>query len=189
MITVFLDRDGTLGGEGGVVHPFTFTLYSCSAPAIKLFNQSGMKTFLFTNQSGIGSGKFSEETFLAGCEMMHEELKKNEAFLDGVYYCPHKPEDHCDCRKPQTKLLEEAAKEYQLDLSQCYVVGDRLTDMLVAERAGLKKVLVRTGWGEKSLYGYHEEKLKRIKINFIADDVLKAAEWIVRDSKTKTYIT
>jgi D-glycero-D-manno-heptose 1,7-bisphosphate phosphatase len=107
MIGVFVDRDGTIGGEGGGVHPLEFSLYDYSGRAINLLNEQGIKVYLFTNQSWIGMGKFTEETFLEGCEKMKKELEKSNAFLNGIYYCPHKPEDDCKCRKPQTSLLGE----------------------------------------------------------------------------------
>jgi D-glycero-D-manno-heptose 1,7-bisphosphate phosphatase len=111
MIGVFLDRDGTIGGDGGGVHPLEFSLYEYSSKAIRLLNKKGLKVFLFTNQSWIGMGKFTEQTFLEGCKEVEKELEKNKAFLDGIYYCPHRPEDNCTCRKPQTTLLEKAKVE------------------------------------------------------------------------------
>lgn len=181
MIAVFLDRDGTIGGDGGGIHPFEFELYEYAAQSIRILNNAGIKVLLFTNQSWIGMGKFSEEIFLKGFELMKKQLEDQHAFLDGLYYCPHKPEDGCLCRKPKTTLLFEAQKEFGLDFSHCYVVGDRLSDLVAAENIGSKKILVKTGRGEKTLVTHNKKASEKLRIDFIADDVLSAAEWIVKD--------
>ena len=183
MIGVFLDRDGTIGGDGGGIHPLEFRLYTYSAKAINLLNKKGLKVFLFTNQSWIGMGKFTEKTFLQGCKELEKELENNNAYLDGIYYCPHKVEDNCNCRKPQTTLLEKAKIENNLNLSKCYIIGDRLSDMFSAENVGAKKVLVKTGRGLKSFKELSNGTSERLKVNYVADNVLTAVEWILTDLK------
>ena len=69
---------------------------------------------------------------------MNKELEKNNAYLDGIYYCPHKPADNCKCRKPQTTLLEKAKEDNNLDLNKCYIIGDRLSDVLSAQKCWSK---------------------------------------------------
>jgi HAD superfamily hydrolase (TIGR01662 family) len=95
MKAVFLDRDGTMGGTGGGVHLFEFTLYDFTASSIKLLNSLGIKVFLFTNQSRVGRGYFTEEDLLKGFQIMEKQLEENFAFLDGIFYCPHKPNTGC----------------------------------------------------------------------------------------------
>nr|WP_144923970.1 HAD-IIIA family hydrolase [Paenibacillus bovis] len=168
MIGVFLDRDGTIGGDGGGVHPLEFRLYEYSAKSINLLNRNGLKVYLFTNQSWIGMGKFTEQTFLQGCIELEKELEKDNAYLDGIYYCPHKPGDHCNCRKPQTTLLEKAKIDNDLDLNKCYIIGDRLSDMVSAESVGAKKVLVKTGRGLKTLKDLPSSTSAKFKINYVA---------------------
>lgn len=180
MIGVFLDRDGTIGGDGGGVHPFEFTLYDFSAEAIKRLNEKGIKVYLFTNQSWIGMGRFSEETFLEGTDKLMEALKEKNAFLDGIYYCPHTPEENCECRKPQPTLLQQAQKEHNLDLTKCYIVGDRWSDMVSAANVGSKKILVKTGRGLQSL---QDQSNKQIALDHVADNVLDATQWILSDLK------
>jgi D-glycero-D-manno-heptose 1,7-bisphosphate phosphatase len=185
MMGVFLDRDGTIGGNGGGIHPFEFALYDFSSKAIRLLNNSGIKVFLFTNQSWIGMGKFTEEIFLEGCNKMRNELEQNGARLDEIYYCPHKPEDNCECRKPKPTLLIKAKEEYKLDLENCYIVGDRLSDMQSAKNVGAKKILVKTGRGKKSIEELNQVS-NNLMIEYIADNLLSAVEWILVDSKLKS---
>lgn len=181
MKAVFLDRDGTLGGDGGGVHPDEFTLYKQSAEAIRILNQAGIRVFLFTNQSRVGRGFFTEEELLMGFQRMEGTLSEKGAFLDGVYYCPHAPEEKCVCQKPEIGLLLQAKEDHGLDLANSYIVGDTgASDMVAADRAGMKKVLVRTGWGEGSLTTFRAAWAE-IYPDCIAENILEAAQWIVRD--------
>ncbi|WP_316572400.1 HAD-IIIA family hydrolase [Neobacillus sp. YIM B06451] len=180
MIGVFLDRDGTIGGHGGGIHPADFTLYDFSVKAIKLLNDWEVKVFLFTNQSWIGMGKFTENDLIEGFNTINQSLAKEKATLDGIYYCPHKSTDNCECRKPNPTLLIRAKKEYNLDLNKCYVVGDRLADIYSAKNVGAKGILVETGRGVKSLQEMHSKGID-LKIDFLAKDVLTATHWILKD--------
>jgi histidinol phosphatase-like enzyme len=97
--------------------------------------------------------------------------------LDGVYYCPHNSADGCDCRKPRTGMLEQAAREHLLDLTRSYVVGDRYGDMELAFRAGCRAVFVRSGYGlgEET---WHAKDWPR-QPDAVADDLLRAVDWIL----------
>ncbi|MFC4559206.1 D-glycero-alpha-D-manno-heptose-1,7-bisphosphate 7-phosphatase [Virgibacillus kekensis] len=192
MKAVFLDRDGTMGGTGGGMHPFDFSMYDFTPNAIKVLNNLRIKVFLFANQIRVGRGYFTEEELLEGFRLMEEDLRKHSAYLDGIFYCPHKPEDHCVCQKPNIGLLLQAKEMHNLELEECYVVGDTGdSDMLAAEKAGAKKVLVKTGWGEGSLTKYREN-WKRIEPDFIANDLLEAVNWIstdIRDSSPSSFFS
>ncbi|QHJ71305.1 D-glycero-alpha-D-manno-heptose-1,7-bisphosphate 7-phosphatase [Planococcus halotolerans] len=178
---VFLDRDGTIGGTGGGMHPFEFQLYDFAPVAIKTLNDLGIKVFLFTNQTRVGRGFFTEKVLLKGFKLMEEELARHDAFLDGIYYCPHNPEEGCTCQKPNIGLLLQAKEEHGLNLEACYIVGDTGgSDMLAASKAGTKMVLVRTGWGEGSLTKYRSHWLG-IDPDYVAKDLLEAVEWISLD--------
>ncbi|WP_113929153.1 HAD-IIIA family hydrolase [Bacillus sp. P14.5] len=183
MRAVFLDRDGTIGGTGGGMHPDEFTLYDFSPQSIKSLNQSGLKVFLFTNKTRVGRGYFSEEQLLNGFERIKSELKSHSAFLDDIFYCPHKPDDGCTCQKPRIGLLMEAQRKYNLRLEQCYIVGDTgSSDMIAANTAGARKVLVKTGWGMNSLTT-HRHTWEGVQPDFIAEDLVGAVNWIVNDFK------
>jgi len=88
VVGVFIDRDGTISGTGGGVHPFEFSMYDFSPQSIKLLNDLGVKVFLFTNQTRIGRGYFTESELLEGFEKLKKDLAKHSAFLDDVFYCP-----------------------------------------------------------------------------------------------------
>lgn len=185
MKAVFLDRDGTIGGTGGGVHPFEFSLYEFAPDAIKVLNDLELKVFLYTNQTRVGRGYFTEAELIKGFEIMKEDLVKQSAFLDDIFYCPHKPEDGCECQKPKIGLLIKAKEKYNLNLNECYVVGDTgNSDMLAANLAGTKKVLVKTGWGEGSLTT-HRENWKDVEPDYIANDLVDAVSWISNDLKRK----
>jgi histidinol-phosphate phosphatase family protein len=177
---VFLDLQGTLGGEGlGDIRDFTF--YPFAIPAIKMLNDSGLLAIVVTNQTRIARGMYSYEYFLGRMATLKEELKSGEAWLDAVYCCPHLPEDGCSCMKPKPGLLLKAQKDFNLDLSHCYVIGDRGDwDMVLASNAGCQGILVRTGLGEGSL-GEYRYTWADVNPDFIADDILHAVKWITSD--------
>lgn len=137
---VFIDRDGTIGGTGHFIHPRDFVLYQGAQESIKRLKKAGLKVFAFTNQTRISSGEVTEEEF--------KSQFKAYGF-DDSYICPHGKHEGCKCRKPSPGMLFAAAEKYGLDLYRCVVicdVGD--ADMLAANSAGAKKVLVRTRKGE-----------------------------------------
>jgi D-glycero-D-manno-heptose 1,7-bisphosphate phosphatase len=112
---------------------------------------------------------------------MSSELVSAGARLDGVYFCPHVPSDECNCRKPRTGMLEQAARELRLDLKSSFVVGDRHSDVELAHRAGARSILVRTGYGEGEL-AWHAKDWPR-QPEFVAADLLDAVNWILKEIK------
>ena len=140
---VFLDRDGTMAKD---VHycrrPQDFELFPDVAKAIKLLNERGFKVIVVTNQSGIARGYFTEETLGEIHEKMAGELAEEGARVDAIRYCPHHPDDGCECRKPKPKMLLEAASELEVDLTHSYVVGDLHADIELGKRAGCKTILI-----------------------------------------------
>jgi D-glycero-D-manno-heptose 1,7-bisphosphate phosphatase len=144
---VFLDRDGTvihdrhyLGDPSGV------ELIAGAASAIARLNAAGVPVILVTNQSGIGRGMFGESDYLAVHRRLEEVLAEHGARLDGVYHCPHAPDDGpgCDCRKPAAGLFLRAAHDHGLDLARSSYIGDRARDVAPAARFGGLPVLVRS---------------------------------------------
>ncbi|MGD6774235.1 D-glycero-alpha-D-manno-heptose-1,7-bisphosphate 7-phosphatase [Sutcliffiella horikoshii] len=181
MKAVFLDRDGTIGGTGGGIHPYEFSMYDFSPRAIKSLNDLGIKVFLFTNQTRVGRGYFTEEELIKGFENMKEDLIEHSAFLDDIFYCPHKPDDGCECQKPKIGLLLKAQRKYNLNLKDYYVIGDTgESDMLAASQAATKKVLVKTGWGESSLTKYRGRWID-VEPDYIAENLTDAVRWISHD--------
>lgn len=167
---VFLDRDGTIGGNGHFIHPDKFELFPETLTAINLLKMNNIKVFAFTNQYRISRG-----------EATIEEFKKqfSDYGFDDAYICPHELDVNCDCRKPKAGMLLKASEEYQLKLDKCVVIGDvGDTDMLAAHKVGAKKIIVKTGWGESSLNKYREKWLET-EPDYIASDILDAVKWIL----------
>ena len=132
-----------------------------------------------TNQSGVARGYFPEQLVRDVHERMKAELLEAGARLDGVYYCPHVSSDECQCRKPKTGMLEQAARELGLDLKKSFVVGDRQSDVELAHCAGARSVLVKTGFGEGEL-AWHAKNWAR-QPEFVAADLPEAVEWILQE--------
>ncbi len=183
---VFLDRDGTINEEVGYVnHIERFFLLPGVGQAIRLLNQHGWKTVVVTNQSGVARGYFPESLIHQVHQKMKKLLESEEAHLDGIYYCPHHPDlgvppyrQKCRCRKPATGMIEEAMKEFALDLSQSYMVGDRGVDIEFAHHIGAKAILVLTGYG-RGEWEYSGAQWK-VKPDHVAQDLLEAVQWILQ---------
>ncbi|HEY5442529.1 MAG TPA: HAD family hydrolase [Candidatus Saccharimonadales bacterium] len=175
MKAVFLDRDGTM-----IVDPPDFRVDSISdlhlfpdtVKALKLLATLDYGVFEVTNQAGIGEGRLSQADF--------ERI--NNAFLDlteasgikllKIYVCPHKVEDNCACRKPKPLMLLEAAKEFNIDLAQSYVIGDRESDIMAGVNAGTKTILVKTG----------NEPVTSKEATYTAKDLLEAVQYLAAHS-------
>lgn len=143
---VFLDRDGTMAKD---VHycsdPADFQLFPNTAKAVKLLNEHDFKVIVITNQSGIARGYFTEETLAQIHEKMKGELAKESAWVDAIYYCPHHPDDNCNCRKPKPKLLLQAVKDFDIDLERSFVVGDLQMDVDLGKVVICKTILIKQG--------------------------------------------
>jgi len=145
---VFLDRDGTISEEMGYVnHVDRFQIFPYAAEAIRQLNQAEIPVIVITNQSGIARNIFPESLVYEVHKKMVAELAAGGAWIDAIYFCPHKSEDACECRKPNPGMVEQAAREQALDLAASWVVGDRYADLEMAHAAGARGMLVMTGYG------------------------------------------
>ncbi len=175
-IAVFFDRDGTINEESGYLsNPDDLSLIKGAAEAVKRLNSIGIKVIVISNQSGVGRGFFSEEDLARVNKRLTDLLLSRGARIDAIYYCPHHPEDNCECRKPKPGLLKKAALEHSIDLIRSYVVGDKKTDVELAGNAGSKGILVKTGFGSDQL------KTMTSPPAFVAEDILDATGWITND--------
>lgn len=149
---VFLDRDGVINVEVSYLgDPADFQLLSGVAAALRRLNQAELPVIVVTNQSGIGRGYFSAAAVAAVHQRMYADLAAAGAHVDGVYLCPHRPDEGCACRKPAPGLLKQAARELALDLAQSVVIGDKYTDLAAGHVVGCRTVLVLTGHGTAEL--------------------------------------
>jgi len=173
---VFIDRDGTINVNVEYLdNPDGFQMYIGVAEGIKLLKDNGFKIIVITNQSGIARGYFSEKTLEKIHERMKKELLKKGATLDAIYYCPHHPDDNCDCRKPNTGLFKKAVKDFDIDTSRSFIIGDMTIDVEAGHRMGLKTILVP----ERKDVVKKEMKESKIKPDFVCDDFYTGARWII----------
>ncbi len=142
----FLDRDNTIIKDEGYFHdPDGIVLMPGAVEALRLLRDAGFLLFIITNQSGVGRGFFPESDVLAVHERLSEMLAKEGVSLARIYYCPHAPEDLCECRKPKPFLILKAAREFDVDLAKSVFIGDHSKDMEAAKAAGVPGILIREG--------------------------------------------
>lgn len=185
---IFLDRDGTMNvSKGFISNADDLELIPGTIEAVKAINKSGALAIVITNQPVIARGECSFEEL----HNIHNKLKtllgEKGAFVDDIFYCPHHPDKgfegevpelkfDCECRKPKTGMIDEAVKKYNIDLSKSYMVGDSTMDLELARNAGVKSVLVDTG------FAGNDGKYDRI-CDIEAKDLLDAIEKIIKDMK------
>lgn len=184
---VFLDRDGTVNEEVGYLSDLAqLKLLPGAAQAIVKLNAAGCKVVLVTNQSGVARGYFPESFVHETHELLTNMLAEQGARLDGIYYCPHHPRagnSHytvaCDCRKPGTGLLDQAARDLAIDLQRSFVVGDKWSDVELGQRAGARSILVRSGFSQDDPGNKRPSHVP--EPDRIAHDLLEAVEWILHE--------
>jgi histidinol-phosphate phosphatase family protein len=181
---VFLDRDGTINKEvDGVTSADKLELLPGAAEAIHLLNHKGFRVVVISNQPVIAKGFCSDADVRSVHNKLETLLGMQHAFLDRIYYCPHHPEKGfpgerpelkiaCTCRKPLPGLVKQAAEDLNIDLSQSWFIGDTTTDLQTAKNAGVRSILVRTGYAGK------DAKFD-VQPDHAFDSLKEAAEYIV----------
>lgn len=182
---VFLDRDGTLIEEVGYLDSLDgMLLFPWTVDALRLLARAGFRRVVVTNQGGIALGMFDETFVRDSHEALARQLEKAGAGIDGFYYCPHHPHSQVDalrgpclCRKPGPALVQQAAADLDIDLARSWVIGDRWSDVQVAEAAGLRGgILLRTGHGRSA----ERRPVAGVQPAFIANHLMDAVGWILR---------
>ncbi len=153
MRLVVLDRDGVINHESDayIKSPDEWIPISGSLEAVARLNQDGFSVVVATNQAGVGRGFFDLAALAKIHAKMTVSLAKVGGHLDGIFFCPHRPEENCGCRKPGPGLLRQIAESFHVSLSGVPVIGDSLRDIEAAETVGARPILVRTGYGEETL--------------------------------------
>jgi D,D-heptose 1,7-bisphosphate phosphatase len=171
---VFLDRDGTIAPDVNYCRrPEDFIMFKDVPFSIRKLNENGYKIVIITNQSGLARGYFTEETLARIHQRMKDELAAAGAKIDAIYYCPHHPDEHCDCRKPGTALFRKAAKDMNIDLVSSFMVGDTEKDIIAGKKAGCKTVLVATGT--------KTEKTAIDISDYMVNNMKDAVQWILKN--------
>lgn len=146
---ILLDRDGVINfdEEGYISHPDKWTAIPGSLEAITRLNAAGKKVAVISNQSGLGRGLFTETQLQAVHQKMQAELATLGGHVDAIFYCPHHPDMHCDCRKPKTKLLKLAQHTFNTPIENILIIGDSECDVLAGQEFQCDTHLVLTGHG------------------------------------------
>jgi D-glycero-D-manno-heptose 1,7-bisphosphate phosphatase len=176
---VFVDRDGTLVVERGYLSdPAGLEFLPGTAEALHDLKAAGMAVIVVSNQSGVGRGLFPLARVHEAMARLRVDLRAAGVELDGVYFCPHRPEDGCACRKPGTLLLERAAEDHLLSLRGSFMVGDKRIDAETGRRAGARGILVRSGYGREE-EGALDDPDTGWPPDAVCDDLPAAAAWIL----------
>jgi D-glycero-D-manno-heptose 1,7-bisphosphate phosphatase len=147
---VVLDRDGVINQDSDdyIKKADEWIPIPGSIEAIARLKNAGYQVAVATNQSGIGRGFYSERVLHEMHKKLHDLLATyTDGEIDLIVYCPHRPDDGCNCRKPKSGLLDQIAEQLQVDLESCWMIGDSLKDLQVALTHKMRPVLVRTGKG------------------------------------------
>ncbi|MFC1492457.1 D-glycero-alpha-D-manno-heptose-1,7-bisphosphate 7-phosphatase [candidate division KSB1 bacterium] len=186
-----MDRDGTISVEKGYIKDADdLELIDKAGEALFELMQNGFKLIVITNQAGVARGYFTEKEVAEVNNRLEELLNEKNVRLDSIQYCPHYPDPEkavakeyladCECRKPGTANVLRAAQEYSIDLSRSFFIGDKMSDIGCGKNAGMRTVLVRTGYGRDE-----EEKLKELaeseQPDNYADDLYNAVKWIMEN--------
>jgi len=149
---VILDRDGVINFDSDdyIKTPDEWRPIPGSLEAISRLTHAGCMIAVASNQSGVGRGLMKMSDVEAINDKMHDAVENAGGRIDGVFVCPHTPEDGCDCRKPEPGLLREIAEQFGMPLHSVPFIGDKLTDIEAALNSGAFPILVRTGYGEHS---------------------------------------
>ena len=141
---VFLDRDGVINKERKdyVKNIEEFEIFNGVSKAIKILKEKNFLVIIITNQSAINRNLLTKDKLDEIHNHLQEILKNDNTSFDAIYYCPHKPEENCDCRKPKPGLLLRAAKDHKIDLKNSFFIGDSITDIEAANAAGCNGILL-----------------------------------------------
>jgi D-glycero-D-manno-heptose 1,7-bisphosphate phosphatase len=177
---VFLDRDGVINRDSPeyVKSWSEFEFLPGSLEALRQLTAKGFAIIVITNQSAVNRNLISKKQLEHMHRLMEKDVRSHGGRIDDIFYCPHVPADHCDCRKPKPGMLHSAREAYPIDLASSIMIGDSVRDIACARNARCGRViLVKTGYGIEA-----EKRLSRegISADYIAEDLYDAAGWIIK---------
>ncbi len=176
---IFLDRDGTINEHVDYLHDTKqFKIIPGAIEAMKKLQDAGYRLVITTNQPGIGLGYFTKENLYQVNKELFKACSELNVNIDKIYYCPHSKAEGCNCRKPATGMIDRAVKELNIDLENSYMIGDTTIDMKFGNNAGVKTILVETG------YGGHDALFDG-SFGYKATDLKNAADYILNKMKAK----
>lgn len=175
---VFVDRDGVINRNraGDYVRTVDqFEFLSGALEGLARLKEAGCAVIILSNQAGVGKGLMSHEDLERINDEMLRVISDHGGEISAVYYCTHRKDEGCTCRKPQSGLFERAAQDLGVSLDGSYLVGDALSDLQAGVNAGCRTVIVLTGRASAS-----EIESWETKPDHVADDLPSAAAWILR---------
>lgn len=174
---IFLDRDGTLIEEVNFLSSVDdLRLFPFTAEAVKLLKDNGFLVIVVTNQSGIGREIYTE----AAMHGIHKQIQVElNGAIEAFYFCPHLPCDGCKCRKPGLGMIEAACADFEIDLENSWMVGDKKIDVETGQSGGMATAFVLTGYGLQ-----HKASLESVP-SIIAADLMEAATRIIAEAHTR----
>lgn len=172
---VFFDRDGTinLNKQGYIYRIEDFEFVPSVFRVLRKIKENGYKIIIITNQSGIGRGYFKEKDLLTLHKWMAGAFKREGIDIDGIYYCPHKPEQGCTCRKPEIGMIEQAVRDFHLSLNDSWMVGDGEADVALGREVNTKTIKI----GKKLSRG------AKIAPHYYAGDLLDVSKIILSEDE------
>jgi len=164
---IFLDRDGVINEEVGYLHKINdFKFIAGVMDSCSYFLSLGFQIIVVTNQSGIARGRYKEEDFHIVNRMMLNKFQNKGLNILDVFFCPHGPDDNCNCRKPKPGMFLNAKEKYDITMNKSWMIGDKETDIEAATNAGIfNTILVRSG---------HEINEKKTKAKYVLDSIIEA---------------
>jgi histidinol-phosphate phosphatase family protein len=185
---VYLDRDGTLNFDPGYLNqPEQLRLLPGVGPAVARLNRAGFKTVVLSNQSGVARGLITQDQLEAIHQRLRELLAEDGAWLDGIFICPHHPDERCICRKPAPGLVHRALQELGVFPGNAIVIGDKATDVELARNVGALAVFVRSGSAPE------EEQARMVERglapDYVARDLTEAVRWILAEVEIQSPLT
>ena len=175
---VFLDRDGVVNcppPKRYVTSWEEFQFLPGALAALKRMKEAGLKTFILSNQAGVGRGWMSRSELMRITRNMLSEIQKAGGQIRAVHYCTHAPDRGCACRKPRLGLIRRACRQWRIDPKRSVVVGDHLTDIEMGQAAGSKTILVLTGAASPAML-----RQTSLKPDHVAKDLRSAVRWILQ---------
>lgn len=180
---IFIDRDGVINKDPGgwtkynyVTDPRDFYFLPDVLSAIKMLTEYKYKIIIISNQAGVGKGHFSKADLDRVNDHMLKEVEMQGGKISGAYYCIHRKEENCDCRKPKTGLLEMAIRDFRTNVDNSYLIGDSLMDIEAGKSFGIKTILVLSGkTNAEELSGWD------IKPDEIKRDLKEAVDFIIKE--------
>ncbi len=183
--TIFLDRDGTLNPDPGYINsPEQFELFPGVPEALARLKRAGAKLIVVTNQSGVARGYLTRDDLDAVHMKLKHLLDGAGASLDSIYFCPHHPDDRCECRKPNRGMIDQAVREWKVNLDRSYLIGDHIRDIELAKRIGARSVLVTTG--VISPQEAESLKVSGAAPDWTASSLAEAVDWLLSDASRLT---